>query len=311
MEQNLNQYRIFYAVAQAGSISKASENLYISQPAVSKSISKLEESLDAVLLKRSRKGITLTDEGETLYEQLRIAFSAIEAGEKKIKNLHDLGIGKIKIGVPASLCRKLLVPFLKGFIEENPHIRITIDNQSTAKTLKALEQGKIETALVVKHDGEDFGEGFIPVSELEDVFVANPKYIENLKKRIGNPDADTISILEQANLMLLDEENVSRVFVDNYLNQNGIAANKTLEVTNMDLLIDFAKIGMGVSCVIKEVAQKELKEGSIVELPLRTPMNKRSVGFIFPKENLTVPSVAKFRKFIVENKNKIVSELEK
>ena len=97
MEQNLNQYRIFYAVAQAGSISKASEKLYISQPAVSKSISKLEESLDAVLLKRSRKGITLTDEGKTLFEQLRIAFAAIEAGEKKIKNLHDLGIGKIKM----------------------------------------------------------------------------------------------------------------------------------------------------------------------------------------------------------------------
>lgn len=308
MQQNLNQYRIFFSVAQAGSISKASEILYISQPAVSKSISKLEESLDAVLLKRSRKGITLTDEGETLYEQLRIAFSAIEAGEKQIKNLHDLGIGKIKIGVPASLCRNILVPFLKGFIEENPHVRITIDNQSTSKTLKALEQGKIETALVVKHDGEDFGDEFIPVSELEDVFVATPKYIENLKKRIGNPDADTISILEQANLMLLDEENVSRVFVDNYLNQNGIEANKTLEVTNMDLLIDFAKIGMGVSCVIKEVARKELKEGSIVELPLKTPMNKRTVGFIFPKENLAVPTVLKFKEFVEEHNDTIFKE---
>lgn len=309
MEQNLNQYRIFYAVATAGSISKASEMLYISQPAVSKSVSKLEESLGAVLLKRSRKGITLTDEGETLYEQLRIAFSAIEIGEKKIKNLHDLGIGKIKIGVPASLCKRILVPFLKGFIEENPHVRITIENRSTAKTLKALEQGKIDTALVVKRDGEDFGRGFIPVSELEDVFVATPTYIDNLKKRIGTPDADTVTFLEHANLMLLDEENVSRVFVDNYLNQNGIEANKTLEVTNMDLLIDFAKIGMGVSCVIKEVASKELNEGSIVELPLKNPMNKRTVGFIFPKENLAVPTVSKFKKWVLEKKQDIAKEL--
>lgn len=308
MEQNLNQYRIFYAVAQAGSISKASEKLYISQPAVSKSISKLEESLDAILLKRSRKGITLTDEGKTLFEQLRIAFAAIEAGEKKIKNLHDLGIGKIRIGVSASLCRFVLVPFLKGFIEENPHVRITIDNQSSAKTMKLLEQGKIDAALVVNQNGNDFGEDFIPISELEDIFVATPTYIENLKTRISTPDADTPTLLESANLMLLDEENISRVFVDNYLNQHGIEVNKFLEVTNMDLLIEFAKIGMGVACIIREMAKRELSEGSVVELPLKFPMNKRTVGFVFPKENLAVPTVSNFRKYVLENKERIVSE---
>ena len=308
MEQNLNQYRIFYAVAQAGSISKASEKLYISQPAVSKSISKLEESLDAILLKRSRKGITLTDEGKTLFEQLRIAFAAIEAGEKKIKNLHDLGIGKIRIGVSASLCRFVLVPFLKGFIEENPHVRITIDNQSSAKTMKLLEQGKIDAALVVNQNGNDFGEDFIPISELEDIFVATPTYIENLKTRISTPDADTPTLLESANLMLLDEENISRVFVDNYLNQHGIEVNKFLEVTNMDLLIEFAKIGMGVACIIRELAKRELSEGSVIELPLKFPMNKRTVGFVFPKENLAVPTVSNFRKYVLENKERIVSE---
>lgn len=308
MEQNLNQYRIFYAVAQAGSISKASEKLYISQPAVSKSISKLEESLDAVLLKRSRKGITLTDEGKTLFEQLHIAFAAIEAGEKKIRNLHDLEIGKIKIGVSASLCRFILVPFLKGFIEENPHVSITIDNQSSAKNLKLLEQGKIDSALVVNQNGENLGEDFIPISELDDIFVATPTYIENLKTRIATPDADTPTLLESANLMLLDEENVSRVFVDNYLNQQGIEANKFLEVTNMDLLIEFAKIGMGVACVIREMARKELDEGSLIELPLKFPMNKRTVGFVFPKENLAVPTVSNFRKYVIEHKKRIVSE---
>ena len=304
----LLSYEIFYAVAQAGSISKASEKLYISQPAVSKSISKLEESLDAILLKRSRKGITLTDEGKTLFEQLRIAFAAIEAGEKKIKNLHDLGIGKIRIGVSASLCRFVLVPFLKGFIEENPHVRITIDNQSSAKTMKLLEQGKIDAALVVNQNGNDFADDFIPISELEDIFVATPTYIENLKTRISTPDADTPTLLESANLMLLDEENISRVFVDNYLNQHGIEVNIFLEVTNMDLLIEFAKFGMGVACFIREMAKRELSEGSVIELPLKFPMNKRTVGFVFPKENLAVPTVSNFRKYVLENKERIVSE---
>ena len=308
MEQNLNQYRIFYAVAQAGSISKASESLYISQPAVSKSVSKLEESLGSLLLKRSRKGITLTEEGKTLFEQLRVAFSAIEAGEKKIKNLKELGVGKIKIGASASLCRYILMPFLKGFIEENPHVRITIDNQSSATCLRSLEQGKIEAALVVKSETEDFGEDFIPVSYLEDIFVGTKTYIENLKKRIGAPDADTATLLENANLMLLDEENVSRVFVDNYFSRNGIEVNKCLEVTNMDLLIEFAKIGMGIACVIRDVAVEELKKGSIVELKLEMPMNRRTVGFVFSKENLALPAVEKFRKWVLDNKERIAGE---
>ena len=311
MEQNLNQYRIFYLVAQAGSISKASEKLYISQPAVSKSISKLEESLDAVLLRRSRKGITLTDEGKTLFEQLRIAFAAIEAGEKKLKNLQDLGIGKIKIGASAILCRYILLPFLKGFIEENPHVRITIDNQSSAKNLKLLEQGKIDAALVVKQQVDDLGEDFIEICEIEDIFVATPTYIENLKKRIDLPDADTPQLLSNANLMLLDEENISRVFVDNYLNSNGIKVNKFLEITNMELLIEFAKIGMGIACVLRDVARKELKDGSVVELPLKMPMNKRKVGFVFPKENLDIPTVRNFRSWVINNKEKIATEREK
>ena len=311
MEQNLNQYRIFYLAAQAGSISKASEKLYISQPAVSKSISKLEESLDAVFLMLSRKGITLTDEGKTLFEQLRIAFAAIEAGEKKLKNLQDLGIGKIKIGASAILCRYILLPFLKGFIEENPHVRITIDNQSSAKNLKLLEQGKIDAALVVKQQVDDLGEDFIEICEIEDIFVATPTYIENLKKRIDLPDADTPQLLSNANLMLLDEENISRVFVDNYLNSNGIKVNKFLEITNMELLIEFAKIGMGIACVLRDVARKELKDGSVVELPLKMPMNKRKVGFVFPKENLDIPTVRNFRSWVINNKEKIATEREK
>ena len=300
----MNQYRIFYAAAQAGSISKASRNLYISQPAVSKSISKLEQSLGVLLLHRTRKGITLTIEGQTLFEQLEVAFAAIELGEKRIKNLNSLGVGKIKIGVSASLCRYILLPYLKGFIEENPHVRITIDCQSSAQTVKLLEQGKIDVALVVKQDlGAD--EDFIPISDLEDIFVATQTYLDNLLERIEVKNPDTLEILRNANLMLLDEENLTRMFVDDYLKNNGIIVKKFIEVTNMDLLIEFAKIGMGVACVIREFAKSDIDNGRLVELPLDSPMNKRTIGFIFPKEKLEYESVVKFRNWVIDNKNRI------
>ena len=68
MDQNLSQYRIFYAVAKAGNISRAAKELYISQPAISKSISKLEDSLNTVLFTRNSRGVQLTDEGQVLFE---------------------------------------------------------------------------------------------------------------------------------------------------------------------------------------------------------------------------------------------------
>ncbi len=299
MEQNLNQYRLFYEVARAGSISKASREMFISQPAVSKSIAKLEDSLGIKLLHRTRKGIVLTEEGQTLFEQLHIAFDAIETGERQLKNLKELGVGKLKIGVSASLCRYVLLPYLKGFIEENPHVRITIDCQSSARSARLLGEGKTDVALVVRSEREGAGE-FVPLCELEDIFVAAPTYIENIRRRISE-EITTSSILANGSLMLLDEENVTRVYVDEYLKSNGIEVNKFLEVTTMDLLIEFAKIGMGVACVIRSFVEDDIKTGRLVELPLDRPMNKRSAGFIFPNSSSVSKTALRFRKWIEKN----------
>ena len=73
MDTTLSLYRIFYTVAQCGSISAAARHLYISQPAISKAIQKLEQNLDTVLFKRSSRGVTLTPDGELLFEKVKEA----------------------------------------------------------------------------------------------------------------------------------------------------------------------------------------------------------------------------------------------
>lgn len=280
MEHNLNQLKIFYTVASEGNISKAAKKLFISQPAISMAVSKLEENLDVKLLNRSAKGVQLTYEGKILFEHLETAFNAIDIGEQKIKNIKNLGVGKIKIGASASLCKYILIPFLKEYIEENPHIKIVIECQSSAKSLELLENGKLDIALVVQPENNTKSE-FLALGEFEDIFIANKTYIDNLILR-EKKDLTTNDILKTGNLMLLDEENLSRVFVDKYLKENKIEAKGIIEVTNMDLLIDFAKIGMGISCVIKQFVNEDLKQGNITELLLETPMNKRTIGFVYP-----------------------------
>ena len=276
MEQNLSQYRIFYAVAKAGNISRAAKELYISQPAISKSISKLEDSLNTVLFTRNSRGVQLTDEGQVLFEHTRDAFEELAKGEQELKRIREFNMGHIRIGVSNTLCRFIMVKYLKGFIEQYPHIKITIESQPTTQTLSMLEQQRIDIGLVVEQKSSR-NMNFIPVMDIEDIFVATPSYLENLRLREG---ADT-DVFQSGNLMLLDKNNITRHYIDDYMACNEIIANNLLEVTTMDLLIEFARIGLGIGCVIKEFVKEDLDSGHLVQLKLDTPIHKRSVGFLW------------------------------
>ena len=280
MEQNLSQYKIFYEVAKAGNISKAAKELYISQPAISKAISKLEDSLGLSLFTRSSRGVQLTSEGEILFEHTREAFDALDRGEQELKRIQEFDIGHLRIGVSNTLCKYILLPYLKTFIDQYPHMKVTIESQATAQTLARLEQQKIDLGLVAEPSvRRDLA--FIPVMDIQDTFVTPPNYLENLYLREGQ---DT-SLFETGNIMLLDTSNMTRHHVDEYMAENNIFPHQILEVTTMDLLIEFAKIGLGIACVIKELVQKELDSGMLVEIPLDIPIHRRTIGFAYHPAN--------------------------
>lgn len=353
MISNLNNYVIFYTVAKAGNISKAANQLYISQPAISKSISKLEAELGTALFARSSKGVTLTEEGQVLYEYVERAFDSLNMGEENLKNYKELGIGHIRIGVSTSLCKHILLDYLKDFIKENPNIKFSIDCHSTLNTIKLLKNDDIDIGLICNTELPK-GIVYSPVKEIHDVFVASPEYLDNFYERNGNAlddvimdelsphikgniipllgaskragkntssdslynDSDsaadnptdsslpnhsnitTTDILEGSNLMVLEEANVTRTHVDEYLRSQGISCSQVLEINNMDLLIDFAAIGMGVASVVREFAHEQLSSGVITELPLDTPIPSRSVGFAYSGMKNQSTAMKKFMEWV-------------
>ena len=353
MISNLNNYVIFYTVAKAGNISKAANQLYISQPAISKSISKLEAELGTALFARSSKGVTLTEEGQVLYEYVERAFDSLNMGEENLKNYKELGIGHIRIGVSTSLCKHILLDYLKDFIKENPNIKFSIDCHSTLNTIKLLKNDDIDIGLICNTELPK-GIVYSPVKEIHDVFVASPEYLDNFYERNGNAlddvimdelsphikgniipllgaskragkntssdslynDSDsaadnptdsslpnhsnitTTDILENSNLMVLEEANVTRTHVDEYLRSQGISCSQVLEINNMDLLIDFADIGMGVASVVREFAHEQLSSGVITELPLDTPIPSRSVGFAYSGMKNQSTAMKKFMEWV-------------
>lgn len=292
MNQNLSSYRIFYTVANTGNISKAAKELYISQPAISKSIQKLEESVGCKLFSRSSRGVVLTDEGKLLYEHVSEAFETLTMGEEKLKRSIELGVGHLKIGVSSTLCKYLLLPYLKEFIRQNPHISISISCQSTNDTLKLLEDNKIDIGLIGKPENlKNIHFDFL--EEIEDIFVAAKDYLRNLKARGIQKD----HILQSSTLMLLDKNNMTRQYIDNYLQENQIIIKDSIDISDMDLLIDFARIGVGVACVIKNFVREDLENGTLVEIPLGFPIHKREVGFAYKTTTKPSKSLAEFIHF--------------
>lgn len=292
MNQNLSSYRIFYTVANTGNISKAAKELYISQPAISKSIQKLEESVGCKLFSRSSRGVVLTDEGKLLYEHVSEAFETLTMGEEKLKRSIELGVGHLKIGVSSTLCKYLLLPYLKEFIRQNPHISISISCQSTNDTLKLLEDNKIDIGLIGKPENlKNIHFDFL--EEIEDIFVAAKDYLRNLKARGIQKD----HILQSSMLMLLDKNNMTRQYIDDYLQENQIIIKDSIDISDMDLLIDFARIGVGVACVIKNFVREDLENGTLVEIPLGFPIHKREVGFAYKTTTKPSKSLAEFIHF--------------
>ena len=290
MEQHLAQYRIFFEVAKAGSISKAAKLLYISQPAISKSILRLEENLEIALFTRTSKGVSLTPEGQIFYEYLQNAFSAIEAGEIHLAKIKQFNIGKITIGTSNTLCKYILLPYLNKFMKENPHTMVSIFTQSSDRTSLLLSENKIDIGLVAK-PAKTQSMSYINIMEIHDIFVATPAYLNSLKHIFDkgfNP-------LRDGNIMLLDKNNATRRFIDNCIEGSKLHLNQSIETGNMELLIEFAKTGIGIACVIKEFIQKELEEGTLVEIEMPPDLHipKREIVFLYDEKNFN-PSLIKF-----------------
>ena len=157
MYQNLSSYRIFYTVANTKNISKAAKELYISQPAISKSIQKLEESLGTKLFERSSRGVALTDSGELLYTHVKSAFETLSIGEDRLRRSIELGIGHLTIGVSSTLCKYVLLPYLKEFIKENPHITqkaLAAALGKSERTIKTRMSTLQEKGLIQRKNGK-------------------------------------------------------------------------------------------------------------------------------------------------------------
>lgn len=268
---NLSRYKIFLAVAECKSISKAAKSLYISQPAVSITIKKLEENLNTTLFIRKAKGVELTENGRKLYDSAKRALNILIDTEDRLKGHQNTGY--LRIAASNVLCKHFLMPYLTEFTNSYPNTDVSITCTSSASACSMLEQCDIDLALVAKPENLGTAE-YHPLGVIEYIFVCTPAYRKKL-------NCTNDEIFEHGNIMLLDKDNVSRRHLNNYYARNKIRPLHILEVNEMDLLIEFAKMGLGISCVVKQFVETELNTGVLMEIKLPEPILPREIGFLY------------------------------
>ena len=263
-------YRVFYIVVLEGSMSKAAKRLFVSQPAISKSIAQLEETLEVQLLIRTGKGIALTREGEALYEHVSVAMRQIEMGEKRVQQLKERAYGAIRIGISNTLCKYYFMPHLEAFHQVYPNLKIEIVNRTSPETYRLLEAGFLDCAIISDMTVSKAMD-YRPLMKIQDIFVA---------KNGPRQEPMNIHSVEKEPMLLLERNNASREYLDAYLNQQGVNLTVDIEISSMEFLIDFAKIGLGVACVIGNFVEEELQDGRLKQWKISPEIPPRTIGLL-------------------------------
>lgn len=294
MNTSLELYKIFYNVAKYGGMTKASQELYISQPAISQSIKKLEGQLGATLFLRSNKGMELTQEGKMFYEYIKGALELINNAENEFTNFKELSKGEINIGCSTTLTKIILLDTIVKFRKDYPNIKINILNELTSNLILDLQKGKLDFVIFNESDKKENNVTLEVIRELKYGFVYNPNYY-NINKIIDVKDINSYP------LILQKKESNSRQFLDAFFLSYGVKLLPKTEAVSQDLINEFANIGLGIGFTIMDLANKYNPD--LKELKLNKEMPNMRVYIATNKSiNLTF-AANKFIKYLKEKSN--------
>lgn len=274
MDINFELYKVFYYVARTLSFSEASKELFISQSAVSQSIKVLEKRLDQPLFIRSTKKVRLTKEGELLFNHIEPAVNLILRGETQILETHSLNGGQLRIGASDTICRYFLVPYFKDFHKSHPNVHIKVTNGTSMQCVELLENNQVDLIIINTPNSRMNNLRNVKVlAEFQDVFVANKEAFPIPRQRIS------LKELQKYPILMLDKNSTTSEYLHNLFLQNQLDLAPAIELSSNDLLIDLAKIGLGIAFVPDYCIDKASRELIIIETKEHLPRRKLAAAY--------------------------------
>lgn len=287
---NLELYRVFYTVAKCGSLTRAAEELYISQPAVSQAVKQLENQLGVPLFNRTHRGMELSQQGgKLIFKQVEEALSILDKAESRLSEMSTAAVGAMRIGATDGIFSNILADKIAQFNAAYPAVKIELITGTSPETLTQLKENKCDIGFI-NLPIEDKDVHFTgTVAHLSDVFVAGRKFSHLAGKKLR------LASLQEFPLIMIEENTVARRALKTFLENLGVNLAADIEVENWDLMIKFALKGMGIGCVPREYAKQYLDSGELFELDVDPALPVRGVGIALPK---SIPASFAIKQFV-------------
>ena len=283
---NLNLYRVFYEVTKYSSISAAAKSMYLSQPAISKSIKNLETELGITLFDRALNGIVLTEKGKELFTYVEEAFNSIRLAEKKMLENKNLEKGTLAIGIRSHIASFYLVDKVIEFHNKYPKIEITIINRPSNELLKLLNNNRIDFIIDISSYKDELDSYDVKdLNDLEHCFVTL-----NNENILPDKTEYTLSDLKNVPLILPVNHSSHRKILNQFAKDNNIRFQNVLSVETSELIYDFVKRGEGVGYILKDMVIKDVESGLLKIIDIKEHLPKASLKLICLEKRLTEAS---------------------
>lgn len=278
MDLNLNNYKIFYEVAKCKNITKASNNLFISQPAISQVIKKLEEDLGCVLFVRSKKGMELTDIGQKIYKQVELSLNGLNTISELISKEKGLLIGELNIGAGSNIARTTICKPLSVFTKNHPAVNISIKEMVQSKMIDLLIAGKLQ--IVITQQNKEINFPFLPLLTTDYMFVKSKD-----------------CMLEK--FILISEGSYTNSVFKNFIEDKKYSHIPTMEVSGYKTALELAKLGVGTTLVPEYLAIEEIKKGNLQQVYTSYKLPTVTFGAYY-NQSLITPATNEFLKYLSE-----------
>ena len=274
MNISLDLYKVFYCVAKNKNITRAAQELMISQPAVSKSIKTLENAMSLKLFKRTNGGVELTEIGNLIYDRIENALSLISAAEKDVESILNMELGTLRIGISKVIIDEFLMPYIIKFKNKYPKIDIKILTDNT-NLLEKYELGLVDILFMNMPSEIPNKCKLVKLITLNNCFAASEKYSQYKNKKLKATD------LESLPLLLLNKGTVNRARIDDYCSNNNIKINPKMEFGSNSVVKEFTLNGFGIGMLDEEHIKEELENGKLFKLDIDISLKEKYLGMCY------------------------------
>ena len=282
---NLNQLRIFQAVAQTRSFTRAADVVHLTQPGISKHIKQMEEYFGVPLFDRLGKKVALTHAGEILYETAQMTMASMTEAEQRIEELKGLEGGKLVLGASFAIGIYILPGILVGFRKQYPKIEVTLDIALSARIVAKILANKLDLGLVNReaHDPRLSVTEFM-TDELIVIVPHNHRWAKKSRIRPQELPGETFIVGAKGG--------GTRAAVEERLQEKGIVLKNVVDFGNTEGIKRAVEVGLGISIQAKSIVQREISAGILTGIRL-TGMDNTLAFFYLRRKDKHLSNAAK------------------